>query len=159
DGTSGIRFLMLNGAPVTLVWQSSSDGLAALAAGPALIERDWRVKAAAGLPAYRQLTIADGAGHTEHSTVLRRSPAETGLPWVTGLVETGPPPEPAAWAARRRILWWALSAIVVMVAACGFLLWRIFRREMEVARLQAGFVSTVSHEFRTPLTTILHLGG
>jgi signal transduction histidine kinase len=30
---------------------------------------------------------------------------------------------------------------------------------MEVARLQAGFVSAVSHEFRTPLTTILHLGG
>jgi two-component system phosphate regulon sensor histidine kinase PhoR len=81
------------------------------------------------------------------------------LPWVTGLMETGAPPEPAAWAARRRILWWALSAIVVMVAACGFLLWRIFRREMEVARLQTGFVSTVSHEFRTPLTTILHLGG
>ncbi|MBZ5585309.1 MAG: HAMP domain-containing histidine kinase, partial [Acidobacteriia bacterium] len=27
------------------------------------------------------------------------------------------------------------------------------------ARLQAGFVSAVSHEFRTPLTTILHLGG
>jgi signal transduction histidine kinase len=48
---------------------------------------------------------------------------------------------------------------VALVAACGFLLWRIFRREMEVARLQTGFVSAVSHEFRTPLTTILHLGG
>jgi signal transduction histidine kinase len=48
---------------------------------------------------------------------------------------------------------------VALVAACGFLLWRTFHREMEVARLQAGFVSAVSHEFRTPLTTILHLGG
>jgi signal transduction histidine kinase len=155
DAPSGSRFLTLDGTPVTLVWQSSGDGLAALAAGPALVERNWRVKAASGLPAYRELALADASA----PAALRRSPAETGLPWAVGVVETGAPPEPAAWATRRRVLWWALSAIVVLVAACGFLLWRIFRREMEVARLQAGFVSAVSHEFRTPLTTILHLGG
>jgi signal transduction histidine kinase len=159
EAPSGSRFLVLGGVPVTLIWQNSSDGLAALTAGPALVEGQWRARAAVALPAYRQLAIGDGAEPGGRPAALRRSPAETGLPWAARLVETGAPLEPAAWAARRRVLWWALSAVVALVAACGFLLWRIFRREMEVARLQAGFVSAVSHEFRTPLTTILHLGG
>jgi signal transduction histidine kinase len=32
------------------------------------------------------------------------------------------------------------------------------RRELEIARLRADFVSTVSHEFRSPLSGIRHLG-
>jgi signal transduction histidine kinase len=40
----------------------------------------------------------------------------------------------------------------------GALTVRIVRREMEIARLRADFVSTVSHEFRSPLTGIRHLG-
>ncbi len=152
---AGSRFLVLNQKPITLIWQTTSDGLAALAAGPALVQQTWRVKASAGLPAYRQLAIAADSAHA----APQRSPAETGLPWTVSLVESRIPPAPPEWDVRRRVLWWALSATVVLVAACGLLLWRIFRREMEVARLQAGFVSAVSHEFRTPLTTILHLGG
>ncbi len=152
---AGSRFLVLNEMPITLIWQTTNEGLAALAAGPALVQQNWRLKAAAGLPPYRQLVIAGGSARV----TLQRSPAETGLPWAAGLVETAAPPAPGEWGARRRVLWWALSAVVMLVAACCFLLWRIFRREMEVARLQAGFVSAVSHEFRTPLTTILHLGG
>ncbi len=35
---------------------------------------------------------------------------------------------------------------------------QIVRREMEIARLRADFVSTVSHEFRSPLTGIRQLG-
>ncbi|MBZ5584822.1 MAG: tetratricopeptide repeat-containing protein, partial [Acidobacteriia bacterium] len=122
---AGSRFLVLNGRPITLIWQTTNEGLAALAAGPALVERTWRVKAAAGLPPCRQLVIA---GDSARAT-LQRSLAETGLPWAAGLIETGAPPTPAEWGARRRVLWWALSAIVVLVAACGLLLWRIFRRE------------------------------
>jgi signal transduction histidine kinase len=40
----------------------------------------------------------------------------------------------------------------------GAITLRIVRREMEIARLRADFVSTVSHEFRSPLTGIRHLG-
>jgi signal transduction histidine kinase len=35
---------------------------------------------------------------------------------------------------------------------------RIVRRELEISRMRAGFVSTVSHEFRSPLTGIRQLG-
>lgn len=146
---------VLNGTRVTLIWQATSDGVAALAAGPLLVEREWRRKAAAGLAPFRTLTIAGNSA----GAAAQRSSLETGLPWAVGLMENATPPAPEEWEARRSVLWWALSSIVVLVAACGLLLWRIFGREMEVARLQAGFVSAVSHEFRTPLTTILHLGG
>ncbi|MBI3278887.1 MAG: HAMP domain-containing histidine kinase [Acidobacteria bacterium] len=151
---AGSRFLVLNGTPITLVWQTTKEGLAALAAGPALVDGDWRLKAAAGLAPYRQVVIAGSSPRA----AIQRPAADTGLPWTVGLIETAAPPAPAEWDARRRVLGWALSVIVMLVAACGVLLWRIFRREMEVARLQTEFVSAVSHEFRTPLTTILHLG-
>jgi signal transduction histidine kinase len=40
------------------------------------------------------------------------------------------------------------------VAGGGTLVWRATARELAVARLQSDFVSAVSHEFRTPLTSI-----
>ncbi len=53
-------------------------------------------------------------------------------------------------------------AILVFVAALlvfgGYITVRIVRRELEIARMRADFVSTVSHEFRSPLTGIRHLG-
>jgi signal transduction histidine kinase len=53
-------------------------------------------------------------------------------------------------------------AILVFVAALlifgSYITVRIVRRELEIARLRADFVSTVSHEFRSPLTGIRHLG-
>jgi signal transduction histidine kinase len=54
------------------------------------------------------------------------------------------------------------TAILVFVAALlvfgSYITVRIMRRELEIARIRADFVSTVSHEFRSPLTGIRHLG-
>lgn len=53
-------------------------------------------------------------------------------------------------------------AILVFVAALlvfgSYITVRIVRRELEIARMRADFVSTVSHEFRSPLTGIRQLG-
>ena len=43
---------------------------------------------------------------------------------------------------------------MILIAAGGYFIWRAVNREMAVARLQSDFVSAVSHEFRTPLTTL-----
>ena len=45
----------------------------------------------------------------------------------------------------------------VMVLVGGYFTMRAVSRELAVSRLQSDFVSAVSHEFRTPLTSILHL--
>ncbi|MEO6208027.1 MAG: HAMP domain-containing sensor histidine kinase [Candidatus Limnocylindrales bacterium] len=48
----------------------------------------------------------------------------------------------------------ALAAVLVLVATGSYLIVRSRNREMALARLQSDFVATVSHEFRTPLTTL-----
>jgi signal transduction histidine kinase len=47
-------------------------------------------------------------------------------------------------------------AIVLLLAGSSYVLWRLIQRELAVARLQTDFVSAVSHEFRTPLTSLRH---
>jgi signal transduction histidine kinase len=50
-----------------------------------------------------------------------------------------------------------LAAIVLLLAGGSYFLWRVIERELAVARLQADFVAAVSHEFRTPLTSLRHI--
>jgi signal transduction histidine kinase len=52
-----------------------------------------------------------------------------------------------------------LGFVAVLLAFGSYITVRIVRRELEIARLRADFVSTVSHEFRSPLTGIRQLGG
>ena len=52
-----------------------------------------------------------------------------------------------------------LGFVTVLLAFGSYLTVRIVKREFEIARLRADFVSTVSHEFRSPLTGIRQLGG
>ena len=49
-------------------------------------------------------------------------------------------------------LW--LLFVVPLTFLGGYLLWRDMRREIRVAEMRAGFVSSVSHELKTPLTSI-----
>jgi signal transduction histidine kinase len=67
----------------------------------------------------------------------------------------------AVWAdvSRRQTLF--LVMLIVVVASLGsgaYLIARVVRRELEIAQLKSDFVSTVSHEFRSPLTGIRQLG-
>jgi two-component system phosphate regulon sensor histidine kinase PhoR len=68
---------------------------------------------------------------------------------VAGAEETN-----GALAARRRSLLAGLVAVLMLVVAGSYFIWRAVNREMAAARLQSDFVSAVSHEFRTPLTTL-----
>ena len=47
-----------------------------------------------------------------------------------------------------------MFAVLVLLSGATYMMARAIRREAHVARLQSDFVAAVSHEFRSPLTTI-----
>ncbi len=68
---------------------------------------------------------------------------------IDGAAETG--------GGRRRLYLAGLAVFVVLIAGGTAFIGRAMQRELAVARLQADFVAAVSHEFRTPLTSIRQL--
>jgi signal transduction histidine kinase len=58
---------------------------------------------------------------------------------------------------RRHLLFTGLLLILAIILASTYFISRSLRREAEISRLQSDFVAAVSHEFRTPLTSIRQL--
>jgi signal transduction histidine kinase len=58
------------------------------------------------------------------------------------------------FAQRRRLMMAGLATLAILMIAASYLITRAVSRELAVARLQSDFVSAVSHEFRTPLTSM-----
>jgi signal transduction histidine kinase len=58
---------------------------------------------------------------------------------------------------RTRLLLAGIAMMALLILAGGYFIQRAVLREVTVARLQSDFVAAVSHEFRTPLTTVRQL--
>src|SRR5262245_40732904 len=63
--------------------------------------------------------------------------------------------DPLSGSTPERSLWGLSFVLVAMLTLLGgYLLWRDVRREAQLAELRTQFVSSVSHELKTPLTSI-----
>ncbi|MBU4253599.1 MAG: HAMP domain-containing histidine kinase, partial [Acidobacteria bacterium] len=83
-----------------------------------------------------------------------RAALVSGLPWDIRLVNANLEADQSQFAQRRRLMMAGLGILALLVIAVSYLISRAVSRELAAARLQADFVSAVSHEFRTPLTSM-----
>jgi two-component system phosphate regulon sensor histidine kinase PhoR len=161
--SSGRRVVYAADMVVTLLWHGAPDHVDALAVAPSLVAA-WADSASSPVHQINaRMSLADASGHILFGSstspgqgTVRRTPFETRLPWTLILSPGDGVREPEEFRIRRRLLSAGLVSVVLLLAAGSFLLWRLVQRELAVARLQTDFVSAVSHEFRTPLTSLGH---
>jgi signal transduction histidine kinase len=85
-----------------------------------------------------------------------RTAADSQLPWT--LYVTAPQPPPLSGVpANERFLLFGMGVMSLFLVAGTYFTARAIRGEIEISRMQSDFVSAVSHEFRSPLTSIRQL--
>ncbi len=157
----GRRSLWQYDQSLLILWEGSPDKFAALAAGPRFLESRWG-------PTWRNLRVTVALLDSDDHDVLQSLPpagrqyairpsSDTRLPWTLRIASADPAADRAERAGRRRLLLAGLGMMGMMLLVGGYFTARAVSRELAVSQLQSDFVSAVSHEFRTPLTSMLHL--
>jgi len=146
---------------VLVAWTATPQNLVALVGGPRYLEAQcetvWKGQGVA-------VALLDADGHRVlgQPTVAGklqavRAASDTALPWTLRVSSASPSDDFAQLAGRRRLLLAGLAVTAFLVLVSSYLIARALARELAVARLQSDFVSAVSHEFRSPLTSMCHL--
>jgi signal transduction histidine kinase len=160
--SSGRRALEFDGRSIALLWRSSNERLMAFVASPRYQRRQWDDPALSvlALPGVG-IALLDDRGRALHGVVsppgspdTRRLATATGLPWTIVATSDNLDADLRGFAQRRRLIVAGLGALALLVIAASYLIGRAVSRELAAARLQSDFVSAVSHEFRTPLTSL-----
>ncbi len=131
-----------------LVWHSTPSRLAALFAPAGWLPGTLKVSANADDIHCQWPVEGSRSGAKLH---VLRSLAEAQL---TGKIEFSSI-SPAPSRGLNRALWLAGVALMLLLVLTGaYAMYRGVSRELRVAQLQSDFVSAVSHEFRSPLTSL-----
>ena len=158
--STGRRAIRLEDQPTLISWTGTADRLDAVLAGPDYIRSIW-AQALRGQPVQGGLVDADrqlavGSFDKDGQRAVRSTDV-TGLPWMLYVTSADPTADSAFIAWRRRLLLSGFVVLALVLVAGSYFITRSIARELAVTRLQSEFVSTVSHEFRTPLTSIRQL--
>lgn len=157
-----LRSMRINGTCVLVVTGDSGENLTALIGGPRfqesrlfnpLLQRSEFTGARVSLDnAEEGWILGDEAPAGDFETV--RYASMTGLPWDIALTGARFEEELSQFAQRRQLMAAGLGILLLFLIASSYLIGRGVARELAAARLQSDFVSAVSHEFRTPLTSM-----
>jgi signal transduction histidine kinase len=150
-GSRGQTTVWAGGRPFFAMWRTSGVRRAVLVETPKL---PGGVQEAFAVVDSEGRVVSGRRDRTDRAAI--RPAAESQLPW-TLYVSGAPNPPGAGLPESRRFLLLGIGVMVVFLVAGTYFIARAIRREMEVSRMQSNFVSTVSHEFRSPLTSIRQL--
>jgi signal transduction histidine kinase len=159
--SSGRRALRFHGTSVTVIWRVSNNRLSAVVAGPNYQQNQWFDPLRDSVFSGVKVGFSDsggvqiyGEGPTNETPITTRFATLTGLPWDISVANASLEAGLNQFAQRRRLMMMGLSMLALLVIAASYLIGRAVSRELAAARLQSDFVSAVSHEFRTPLTSM-----
>jgi signal transduction histidine kinase len=157
---SGRVGLLVNKRATSVSWERQSGGWSARLISASTWESLWKKLEQDGgivLSVVNQEgVVLHGRASTPGPAALRAA-AITGLPWSITATSASANQPSQSWTARRRLLVAGLAVFAIVLGLGTLLIARALSREIAVARLQSDFVSAVSHEFRTPLTSIRQL--
>ncbi len=154
--SQGYETEWIGGAPVLLIWRGTPEERRVLVARPeSLIQ---------GSPPGADVRYAfvDAKGYTlagmkdGSSRSAVRTAAESDLPWTLFVSEKKPGAKNAP-IAQQRFLLLGLSIMMLFLVLGTYFIARAIQREAETQRMQSNFVSAVSHEFRSPITSMRQL--
>lgn len=158
--SKGDRILKINDRPALILWAGTSDRLDVVLAGPAYLASKWagilrgqRIQGAL-MGADGQVMI--GSFNKSGPRAVRTAPTAR-LPGTLHVTSTDPGAGEPGFARRRRLLISGFAVLALALLAGSYFIMRSINREQAVAKLQSEFVSAVSHEFRTPLTSLRQL--
>ena len=158
----GRTSLTLPSGSALIMWRCSPDACAAFAATTEHIERVWLADMKPVLSVRRaRFTLLTPAGQpvigspsSSDRTAIRLS-STTALPWT--IQASSVTDDRDRLTGRRRLLVAGMGVLVALILAGAWFIDQTVARELAVADLRSNFVSAVSHEFRTPLTTLCQL--
>ena len=153
----GYRALRLPSGPVVVAWSPAVDHVGVVI-GDARFLAATAGAAAGGLP----WSVRDGSGTTLAGdtrltgTAAARLLADgDGDSWSVHIAPVAPAGAPGS--PRRTLLLLTVTLAGLVVAAGWYFILRGMARERAASRAQADFVAAVSHEFRSPLTSVSHV--
>jgi signal transduction histidine kinase len=156
EAPSGERAVWAGDAPWLAIWSGKPSHRAVLISSPA------PVFGAALSHEDVSCGLADAEGRMllgRKSDLMRatvRTPAEAHLPWTLYIRAPSRGTE-AGMIARQRFLILITGLMMVFLIAGAYFIARAIRTEAAMSRMQSDFVSAVSHEFRSPLTSMRQL--
>jgi len=162
EGSSGRRSLRFHGISVAVLWRITGGSTMAIVAGPEFQKKRW-FEPIIEDPGFARVHVVIhdmegglvyGDEPQSETPPTSRTSFATGLPWDISVLNADLAADRSGFIQRRRFMMAGLGMLALLVIAASALIGRAVSRELAAAQLQSDFVSAVSHEFRTPLTSM-----